>query len=225
MRIFANNTVVAKSRFWYFLMKLRKVKKSNGEIVALNQIHEKRPSQSQELRYLAPIRLEIWHTQHVQRVSGDEQNSCCRGDVPGYGRTAPSEVQECSRMFTPQHVAGLETTRGPQSEKKLANTGIRSSKSSKSLIPTSSSVLTSSNSSRKISNSLSLTVTQRPKRCFRPSDPVRLLRVAMAWRVALPACCRQRTNCPCSARWKTRRPRCVRHARHCVELRVIAIAA
>ncbi|KKY22789.1 putative 60s ribosomal protein l20 [Phaeomoniella chlamydospora] len=43
MRIFAPNTVVAKSRFWYFLMKLRKVKKSNGEIVSLNVINEKRP--------------------------------------------------------------------------------------------------------------------------------------------------------------------------------------
>ncbi|EAS33907.3 60S ribosomal protein L20 [Coccidioides immitis RS] len=43
MRIFAPNTVVAKSRFWYFLMKLRKVKKANGEIVSINQIHEKRP--------------------------------------------------------------------------------------------------------------------------------------------------------------------------------------
>ncbi|EHY58672.1 60S ribosomal protein L20B [Exophiala dermatitidis] len=43
MRIFAPNTVVAKSRFWYFLMKLRKVKKSNGEVVAINVIHEKRP--------------------------------------------------------------------------------------------------------------------------------------------------------------------------------------
>ncbi|KAI9868207.1 MAG: 60S ribosomal protein L20 [Trichoglossum hirsutum] len=43
MRIFALNDVVAKSRFWYFLMKLRKVKKANGEIVSLNVIHEKRP--------------------------------------------------------------------------------------------------------------------------------------------------------------------------------------
>ncbi|KAI9841423.1 MAG: 60S ribosomal protein L20 [Sclerophora amabilis] len=43
MRIFAPNTVVAKSRFWYFLMKLRKVKKANGEIISLNVIHEKRP--------------------------------------------------------------------------------------------------------------------------------------------------------------------------------------
>ncbi|KAK2850712.1 hypothetical protein FQN49_005396 [Arthroderma sp. PD_2] len=43
MRIFAPNTVVAKSRFWYFLMKMRKVKKASGEIVAVNMIHEKKP--------------------------------------------------------------------------------------------------------------------------------------------------------------------------------------
>jgi len=44
MRLFAPNTVVAKSRFWYFLKKLRKVKKSAGEIVSLNVISEKRPT-------------------------------------------------------------------------------------------------------------------------------------------------------------------------------------
>ncbi|KAI9829979.1 MAG: 60S ribosomal protein L20 [Phylliscum demangeonii] len=43
MRIFAPNAVVAKSRFWYFLMKMRKVKKSTGEIVGLNVIKEKSP--------------------------------------------------------------------------------------------------------------------------------------------------------------------------------------
>nr|AFK46142.1 unknown [Medicago truncatula] len=43
MRLFAPNAVVAKSRFWYFLKKLRKVKKSAGGIVSLNVIHEKRP--------------------------------------------------------------------------------------------------------------------------------------------------------------------------------------
>ncbi|KAF2758708.1 60S ribosomal protein L20 [Pseudovirgaria hyperparasitica] len=44
MRIFAPNSVVAKSRFWYFLGKLKKIKKANGEIVSLNEIHEKRPT-------------------------------------------------------------------------------------------------------------------------------------------------------------------------------------
>jgi Ribosomal proteins 50S-L18Ae/60S-L20/60S-L18A len=43
MRIFAPNSVVAKSRFWYFLMKLRKVKKSNGEIVTLNVVRSPVP--------------------------------------------------------------------------------------------------------------------------------------------------------------------------------------
>lgn len=38
MKLFAPNVVVAKSRFWYFLKKLRKVKKSAGEIVALNVV-------------------------------------------------------------------------------------------------------------------------------------------------------------------------------------------
>lgn len=43
MRIFAPNTVVAKSRFWYFLMKLRKVKKANGEIVSVNVVCRRPP--------------------------------------------------------------------------------------------------------------------------------------------------------------------------------------
>ena len=34
MRIFAANKVVAKSRFWYFLSKMRKMKASTGEILA-----------------------------------------------------------------------------------------------------------------------------------------------------------------------------------------------
>ncbi|CAI5759283.1 unnamed protein product [Candida verbasci] len=44
MRIFAPNTVVAKSRYWYFLQKLHKVKKTSGEIVALNVISETKPT-------------------------------------------------------------------------------------------------------------------------------------------------------------------------------------
>ena len=44
MRIFAKNTVVAKSRFWYFLQKLHKVKKASGEIVSVNVISENHPT-------------------------------------------------------------------------------------------------------------------------------------------------------------------------------------
>ncbi|KAJ3492240.1 hypothetical protein NLI96_g120 [Meripilus lineatus] len=43
MRIFAPNEVVAKSRFWYFLRQLKKVKKASGEILGVNVIQEKKP--------------------------------------------------------------------------------------------------------------------------------------------------------------------------------------
>jgi hypothetical protein len=85
MRIFAPNDVVAKSRFWYFLGKLRKIKKANGEIISLNQVRRKKAEavqngvlicadhreaspEGQELRYLDPLRLALRHPQHVQGV-------------------------------------------------------------------------------------------------------------------------------------------------------------
>ena len=40
MRIFAPNQVVAKSRFWYFLRGLRKVKKATGEIVTEHPLEQ-----------------------------------------------------------------------------------------------------------------------------------------------------------------------------------------
>merc|ERR1712066_1093997 len=43
MRIFAPDKACAKSRFWYFLSQLRKLKKATGEIVSCQRVHEKRP--------------------------------------------------------------------------------------------------------------------------------------------------------------------------------------
>ncbi|PWN44701.1 putative 60S large subunit ribosomal protein L20 [Ceraceosorus guamensis] len=43
MRIFAPNPTVAKSRFWYFVRQLRKMKRATGEIVACHEIHEAKP--------------------------------------------------------------------------------------------------------------------------------------------------------------------------------------
>eukprot|EP01112_Ceratiomyxa_fruticulosa_P003438 TRINITY_DN137_c0_g1_i1.p1 TRINITY_DN137_c0_g1~~TRINITY_DN137_c0_g1_i1.p1 ORF type:complete len:176 (+),score=25.16 TRINITY_DN137_c0_g1_i1:81-608(+) len=44
MRIFAKNEVVAKSRFWYFLSQIHKLKKTSGEIISVNEIFEKKPN-------------------------------------------------------------------------------------------------------------------------------------------------------------------------------------
>mmetsp|Transcript_5419 Transcript_5419/g.8425 ORF Transcript_5419/g.8425 Transcript_5419/m.8425 type:complete len:176 (+) Transcript_5419:38-565(+) len=43
MKIFAQNEVLAKSRFWYFLSQLDKLKKYSGQILAVHEIFEKRP--------------------------------------------------------------------------------------------------------------------------------------------------------------------------------------
>lgn len=42
MRIFAKNEVVARSRFWYFISSLKKVKKAAGEIVSVSEVFEKK---------------------------------------------------------------------------------------------------------------------------------------------------------------------------------------
>ena len=41
MRVFAKNTVLAKSKFWYFLKKQRRIKKANGEVLSVQEIFEK----------------------------------------------------------------------------------------------------------------------------------------------------------------------------------------
>jgi hypothetical protein len=59
MRIFAPNEVVAKSRFWYFLGKLRKIKKANGEIVSVNQVRARSGAGSnRSLRRQREVRTE-----------------------------------------------------------------------------------------------------------------------------------------------------------------------
>eukprot|EP00928_Gymnodinium_smaydae_P050742 TRINITY_DN342_c0_g2_i6.p1 TRINITY_DN342_c0_g2~~TRINITY_DN342_c0_g2_i6.p1 ORF type:complete len:211 (+),score=61.45 TRINITY_DN342_c0_g2_i6:71-634(+) len=44
MRLFAKNVVLAKSRFWYFMKKLNKAKKSGGELLAVNELFDRAPT-------------------------------------------------------------------------------------------------------------------------------------------------------------------------------------
>eukprot|EP00158_Paraphelidium_tribonemae_P000072 Partr_v1_DN14916_c0_g1_i1_m42898 putative 60s ribosomal protein len=43
MRLFAPNPVVAKSRFWYFISRVHKMKRASGEILGCHQIFERKP--------------------------------------------------------------------------------------------------------------------------------------------------------------------------------------
>lgn len=38
MKLFAPNEVLAKSRFWYFLHQMKKMKKTTGEILDINEV-------------------------------------------------------------------------------------------------------------------------------------------------------------------------------------------
>lgn len=40
MRIFAPNDVIARSRFWYFMRQLNKLKAANGEVLAVHEVKE-----------------------------------------------------------------------------------------------------------------------------------------------------------------------------------------
>ena len=44
MRLFAPDAVIARSRFWYYLSLLKKVKKANGEIVSVHELFERNPN-------------------------------------------------------------------------------------------------------------------------------------------------------------------------------------
>ncbi|TKR92561.1 hypothetical protein L596_007190 [Steinernema carpocapsae] len=46
MQIFASNHVIAKSRFWYFVSMLRRLKKATGEIISCTEVFEKNPTAS-----------------------------------------------------------------------------------------------------------------------------------------------------------------------------------
>mmetsp|Transcript_19569 Transcript_19569/g.34852 ORF Transcript_19569/g.34852 Transcript_19569/m.34852 type:complete len:176 (-) Transcript_19569:183-710(-) len=44
MQIFSKNPVSAKSKFWYFLHQYKKMKKTTGQILSVNEIFEKKPN-------------------------------------------------------------------------------------------------------------------------------------------------------------------------------------
>jgi large subunit ribosomal protein L18Ae len=44
MKIFATDAASARSRFWYFLSNLKRIKKANGEIISTREIFEQNPN-------------------------------------------------------------------------------------------------------------------------------------------------------------------------------------
>merc|ERR1712093_48616 len=55
IKLFSKNEANAKSRFWYFIRRIVKMKKASGEILSVREIFEKKPAKVSnygiELRY------------------------------------------------------------------------------------------------------------------------------------------------------------------------------
>lgn len=81
MRIFAPNTIVAKSRFWYFLSKLKKVKRATGEIVSLNEVSEKKSLKIKNfgiwIRYDSRSGTHNMYKEFREMSRADAVQACC----------------------------------------------------------------------------------------------------------------------------------------------------
>ena len=51
MKLFAPNEVMAKSRFWYFMHQMRKMKKTTGEILDVNEVARSCLNQSSSINF------------------------------------------------------------------------------------------------------------------------------------------------------------------------------
>lgn len=80
MRVFAPNEVVAKSRFFYFLRQLKKVKRTTGEIVSCTQVYEKKPLQIKNfgiwLRYDSRSGTQNMYKEYREMARADAVKAC-----------------------------------------------------------------------------------------------------------------------------------------------------
>mmetsp|Transcript_36870 Transcript_36870/g.55677 ORF Transcript_36870/g.55677 Transcript_36870/m.55677 type:complete len:187 (+) Transcript_36870:97-657(+) len=122
MRLFAKNAVLAKSRFWYFMKKMNKAKKSGGELLAINELFDPKPNKVNNygiwLRYESRT-----NTHNMYKEYRDVTINGAVGqmymEMAGRHRAHPNTIQiintatlkddECKRdHVTEMHGAGLK---------------------------------------------------------------------------------------------------------------------
>lgn len=86
MTIFAPDHVVAKSRYWYFLKRLKKVKKSAGEIVEIREVKERNPNQKVKnfgiwLRYNSRTGTHNMYREYRDLSVASAVTSCCKYSI------------------------------------------------------------------------------------------------------------------------------------------------
>lgn len=96
MRIFAKNEVTAKSKFSVLLSKLKKIKKTKGEILSVNEIFEKKPMKVKIygvfLRYNSRSGTHNMYKEYLE-ISKAAAVSLCYKDMAARHRAAFSSIQ------------------------------------------------------------------------------------------------------------------------------------
>jgi large subunit ribosomal protein L18Ae len=122
MNLFAKNKVVARSRFWYFMGRLCRVKKANGQIISVSQIFEKTPERVKNFgiwfRYDSRTGTHNAYKEFREMALTDAINSCYQ-DMAGRSRaksgaiqilkTAELKPEECKRPTVKQfHTSSIK---------------------------------------------------------------------------------------------------------------------
>jgi large subunit ribosomal protein L18Ae len=96
MRIFASDRPQAKSRFWYYASMLRKVKKTQGEILCCSQVYEKKPLAIKNfgiwLRYDSRSGSHNMYREYRDLTTGAAVTQCYR-DMGARHRARPGSIQ------------------------------------------------------------------------------------------------------------------------------------
>ena len=115
MRLFAPNPIVAKSRFWYFLSRVHKMKRASGEIITVNEIFEKKPDTVKTfgiwLRYDSRSGTHNMYKEYRELTRAAAVNTCCTSLLcvlfvtretqcltfrPRFGGSSPSPFPICA---------------------------------------------------------------------------------------------------------------------------------
>ncbi|KAL1435935.1 hypothetical protein MTO96_010703 [Rhipicephalus appendiculatus] len=106
MMIFAPDKVVAKSRYWYFTRKLKKMKKTNSEIVSIRRIYDKTPQKVKNfgvwLRYNSRSGTHNMYREYRDMTVSAAVTQCYRDmAVPRQQNQVPLAVEESTGTSMP----------------------------------------------------------------------------------------------------------------------------
>merc|ERR1711975_134742 len=92
IKLFTKNKTQAKSRFWYFIRRLVKMKKANAQILSIREIFEKKPDKVKKfgiwLRYDSRSgttnMYKEYSSTHIIKVAQIQAKDCLRKNIKQY---------------------------------------------------------------------------------------------------------------------------------------------